>query len=162
MTLWRRLAAAIGIAERATPAGTIDPRAELEAAYRRQVAALQVAQRGIDDVLTGEKRLELEAECLRSSASRAAETAAVAQRMDDDESVRRALGREALATRQRTRLLEEIESIRSARIGLERQAEVLRDAVETFRTELLTFETRYALAKAAARTALSHKSVSRS
>ncbi len=148
MGIGRRIALLFGIGAKAAPLLAADPRADLERAYWRQVAALQTAQRGIDDVLTGEKRLELEAESLRSSCERATETVAAAEHLGDAERARRARGRESLAAAQRAHVLEEIANVREQRIALERQAEILRDSVETFRTRMHALDVRYALAKA--------------
>ncbi len=151
MTLWRRLRSFFGDKTHAALDRLEDPRDALEAAYREQLAALQEALRGVADVLTSEKRLELEAETLRAAAGRATAAATQAARAGDDESARRALRRESVALGQRERLLAEIADIGAQRRALEAFAERLRERVEQSRTEKLALGARFATAKAAAR-----------
>jgi len=65
MSLWRRFISFFGVKANAAMDRLEDPRETLEVAYRKQLAAVQDARRGVADVLTSEKRLEMEAESLR-------------------------------------------------------------------------------------------------
>ncbi len=120
-----------------------DPMRALEAAYAKEVQTSREAQRGVAEVLTGQKRLELEAESLRLSAERHAAAAAAG-----DE---RARERAGFVTMQRERLLEAIDDLRAQRVLLEATAEKIRQRAELFRTEKLALSARYAAAKASAR-----------
>jgi phage shock protein A len=120
-----------------------DPMRALEAAYAKEVQTAREAQRGVAEVLTGQKRLELEAESLRLSAERHASAAAAG-----DE---RARERASFVTMQRERLLEAIDDLRAQRVLLEATAEKIRQRAELFRTEKLALSARYAAAKASAR-----------
>ncbi len=120
-----------------------DPLRALDAAYAKEVQTSREAQRGVAEVLTGQKRLELEAESLRLSAERYAAAAS-----DGDE---RALERAAFVKMQRERLLEAIDDLRAQRALLEATAEKIRQRTELFRTEKLALSARYAAAKASAR-----------
>jgi phage shock protein A len=120
-----------------------DPMLALEAAYAKEVQTSREAQRGVAEVLTGQKRLELEAESLRLSAERYASAAAAG-----DE---RARERAGFVTMQRERLLEAIDDLRAQRVLLEATAEKIRQRAELFRTEKLALSARYAAAKASAR-----------
>jgi len=128
-----------------------DPVQSLEAAYRTQVAAHEEARRGVADVLTSEKRLEIEVQALAAAGERALGSARDAARAGDDPSARRALEREAFITLQRERLLDEIGDVRGQRIALEAMTEALRRRVEIARTEKLALGARYATAKATMR-----------
>ena len=151
MSLWRRFTSFFGVKANAVMDRLEDPRETLEAAYQKQLAALSDARRGVADVLTSEKRLELEAESLRGSAARQADGAARAARAGDDATARRALEREAFVNAQRDRLLAEIADVRAQRAGLESLAERIGQRVEMFRTEKIALSARYAAAKATAR-----------
>jgi phage shock protein A len=120
-----------------------DPLRALEAAYAKEVQTSREAQRGVAEVLTGQKRLELEAESLRLSAERYASAAATG-----DE---RARERAGFVTMQRERLLEAIDDLRAQRVLLEATAEKIRQRAELFRTEKLALSARYAAAKASVR-----------
>jgi phage shock protein A len=120
-----------------------DPMRALEAAYAKEVQTSREAQRGVAEVLTGQKRLELEAESLRLSAERFASAAAAG-----DE---RARDRAGFVTMQRERLLDAIDDLRAQRVLLEATAEKIRQRAELFRTEKLALSARYAAAKASAR-----------
>ncbi len=151
MSIWSRLASVFGAKANAALDRLEDPRETLEAAYRTQVAALQDARRGVADVLTSEKRLELEADALRANGERSTQAAAEAAAAGDDAGARRALEREAFAALQRDRLLAEVAQIRAQRAALESLAEGLQRRVELFRTEKLALSARYAAAKAISR-----------
>ena len=151
MSLWRRFSSFFGAKANAAMDRLEDPRETLEAAYQKQLSALADARRGVADVLTSEKRLELEAESLRGSAARYAKSAAEAAAANNDAAARAALEREAFVASQRERLLDEIAGVRAQRLGLEALAERIRQRVENFRTEKIALGARYAAAKATAR-----------
>jgi len=151
VTIWRRIRSLFGNKTHAALDRIEDPRDALDGVYRKQIAVLQDARRGVADVLTNEKRLELEAETLRATAERATSAAERAAHAGDDAGARRALRREAFAIEQRDRLLSEIADIRGQRLGLEALTERLRERVELLRTEKVTLQARYTTAKAASR-----------
>ncbi|MBD5656352.1 MAG: PspA/IM30 family protein [Candidatus Eremiobacteraeota bacterium] len=151
MGLWRRIATLFGAKANAALDRFEDPRETLEVAYGKEVAALQEARRGVADVLTSEKRLELEAAALQAAVERATATARDAARAGDDAGAARALGREAFAEVQRERMLEEAAAVRAQRLALEAMTDRLQQRVERFRTEKLALGARYTVAKATAR-----------
>jgi phage shock protein A len=150
MSLWTRIVSLFEVKANAALDRIEDPRETLEAAYAKGLAALADARRGVIEVLTGEKRLELEADALRASAERYTQAARDAALAGDDATARRALEREALVTVQRERLFGEIAQLHAQRVALESLAEGMRQRVELFRTEKLALGTRYAAAKVAA------------
>ncbi len=120
-----------------------DPMRALDAAYAKEVQTSREAQRGIADVLTGQKRLEMEAESLRLSA----------ERYEASDGDPRAKERAAFVRMQRGRLLEAVDDLRAQRASLEATAEKIRQRAELFRTEKLALSARYAAAKASVRAA---------
>jgi phage shock protein A len=149
MSLWSRFVSFFGVKANAAMDRFEDPRETLEVAYRKQLAAVQDARRGVADVLTSEKRLELEAESLRVTSERHTIAAKRALSEGDEATARRALEREAFVTVQSERLLGEVAQIRAQRMMLESLAERMQERAEMFRTEKLALGARYAAAKAA-------------
>ncbi|MBC5811508.1 MAG: PspA/IM30 family protein [Candidatus Eremiobacteraeota bacterium] len=149
--LFARLFSFLNVRGHATLDRLEDPNETLEVAYQREVEALQEVRRGVTDVLTAEKRLELETNALRSAAARHRTVAEAAVRAGDDEKARLALGREAFVEMQTERLGEQIADVRLQRVALESNAEKLRMRVELFRTEKLAMGARYAASKATAK-----------
>jgi phage shock protein A len=151
MSLWSRFVRVFSGKANAALDRIEDPRETLELAYQKQLAALQDARRGVADVLTSEKRLELEADSLRNNAERYSKSAAEAARAGNDAAARSALEREAFVNAQRDRLLSEVAGVRAQRQGLEDLAERISRRVESFRTEKIALGARYAAAKATSR-----------
>jgi phage shock protein A len=128
-----------------------DPIAAFELAYTAQIRAHEQAKRGIADVLTSEKRLEIEVRSLTANAERSFEAAGEAARLGDDVKARSLLEREAFLAAQRDRLLNEVDDVRAQRKTLEATTEILRRRLEAMRTERLALQARYATAKATIR-----------
>ena len=128
-----------------------DPIAAFELAYSAQIRAHEQAKRGIADVLTSEKRLEMEVRSLDASAERSFEAAGEAAQIGDDAKARSLLEREAFLAAQRDRLLNEVSDVRAQRKTLEATTEILRRRLEAMRTERLALQARYATAKATIR-----------
>jgi phage shock protein A len=149
MSLWRRFVSFFGVKANAAMDRFEDPRETLEVAYRKQLAAVQDARRGVADVLTSEKRLELEAESLRVTSERHTIAAKRALSEGDEATARRALEREAFVNVQSERLLGEVAQIRAQRKMLESLAERMQERADMFRTEKLALGARYVAAKAA-------------
>lgn len=128
-----------------------DPIAAFELAYSAQIRAHEQAKRGIADVLTSEKRLEMEVRSLEASAERSFEAAGEAAHSGDDSKARTLLEREAFLAAQRDRLLNEVADVRAQRKTLEATTEILRRRLEAMRTERLALQARYVTAKATIR-----------
>jgi len=151
VSLWRRLPNLFDAKAHAALDRAEDPVESMEVAYRTQISALEEARRGVADVLTSEKRLEIEVHGLDAAGARSTPAATEAVRAGDDETARRALEREAFLSHQRERLLSEIADVRAQRLTLEATTERLRQRVELLRTEKLALAARYRTAKAAVR-----------
>jgi phage shock protein A len=155
MSLFRRLIRLVTSRGHAAPDEAEDPVPSLEVAYRSQLAAFEEARRGVADVLTSEKRLELEANSLGAAISRATDAAVSAARAGDDVAARRALEREAFLTGQREQLLDEMTDIQTQRRGLDDLVVRLGERVERLRIEKVALAARYATARAGVRAGLS-------
>jgi phage shock protein A len=149
MSVWRRFVSFFGVKANAAMDRLEDPRETLEVAYRKQLAAVQEARRGVADVLTSEKRLEMEAESLRVTSERHTIAAKRALAEGDEATARRALEREAFVNVQSERLVGEVAQIRAQRKMLESLAERMQERAESFRTEKLALGARYTAARAA-------------
>ncbi len=151
MSFWRRLFGFASVKAEAAMDRLEQPAETLESAFRKQLAALDDARRGVADVLTAEKRLEIEAQALLNSVERYRAAAHAAVDAGDDEAARRALGREEFALAQRERLLAQAAEIRAHRVSLESTVEKLRMRIDLFRTEKLALGARLTSARATVR-----------
>ena len=153
MTLWARLRRIFEQKANAALDRADDPVAAFEFAYAAQVGAHEQAKRGIADVLTSEKRLEMEVRSLSANAERALDAARNAAYQGDDTAARAFLERETFLGAQRDRLLAEVDDVRAQRKTLEATTEVLRRRLDAMRTEKLALAARYSTAKATIRAA---------
>ena len=151
MSLWARLRGIVQQRMSVALDKAEDPIAAFELAYAAQIRAHEQAKRGIADVLTSEKRLEMEVRSLGANAERSFEAAGEAAQLGDDPRARSLLEREAFLSAQRDRLLNEVADVRAQRITLEATTEILRRRLEAMRTERLALQARYATAKATIR-----------
>jgi phage shock protein A len=140
-----------GLLSRSRARGLGDGFQTLEAAYRKQLAALASAQRGVAEVLAAEKRLEFEALQLAASRERFRIAADDAARRGDEDTARAARENESFVAFQRERVLENAVEVRRSRVALESMAEGVRLRVELFRTEKLAVGARFVAARAASR-----------
>jgi phage shock protein A len=150
MSLWQRLLSIIGMKALSALDQFEEPPETLEAAYQTQVHALQECRHGIADVLTAEKRLEIEVDSLRESARYLRATAAKVF-VTNEAVARHALERAIFAEMQRERLLAQSLEIRAQRVALQSTAEQLHSRAESFRTEKIAVGARYVAAKATMR-----------
>lgn len=132
---------------------TMDPAAELDYSYEQLRDELQGINRGIADVTTQRKRLELHRDRLRRAAEKHDEQVREAIRQDRDDLARRALEKKHAVTEQSGDLDEQIDRLRATQDRLvERQVE-LRGRIEGFRTRKETLKARHEAAQAEARVA---------
>jgi phage shock protein A len=128
-----------------------DPREALDLSYERQLEMLQKMRRGVADVATSRKRIELQAQQLQATAAKLEGQArqAVAQNRED-------LAREALTRRQG--LATELASLQSQHDQLRAEEAKLLEAsrrleakVQAFRTRKETIKATYTAAEAQTR-----------
>ena len=125
-----------------------DPRETLDYSYQRQLELLQKVRRGVADVATSRKRLELQAQQLQQSAGKLegqARQAVAAERED--------LAREAL--RRRSGIGVELQELEAQHAQLDAEEAKLTEAsrrleakVEAFRTKKETIKATYSAAEA--------------
>lgn len=125
-----------------------DPRETLEYSYQKQVEQLQNVRRGIAEVVTSKKRIELQASRLQQTIDK----------LDQDARDAVKLGRDDLATDALTRkqaFAGQLESLKSQIADLEREEQRLTDLqqklsvkVETFRTQKEVIKAQYSAAQA--------------
>jgi phage shock protein A len=128
-----------------------DPRETLDLSYEKQLEQLQQVKRGVADVATARKRIELQAQQLQQTAAKLQDQArqALAQNRED-------LAREALS--RRAGISTQLDGLRTQHDGLVQQeqrlvatTQSLQARVEAFRTQKETLKASYTAAQAQTR-----------
>ncbi len=140
---------------------TEDPLGALDLAYRRQTEALQQARRGIAEVVTSHKRLELQANGFRESRVRLRAQARQALLSGREDLARISLTRAQAATAQLASLEPQVAELREQEARLELAAQRLKARVEGFRSQKDVFRAQYSAAQASARLGESIAGISR-
>ncbi|WP_226012768.1 PspA/IM30 family protein [Halomicrobium salinisoli] len=153
MTLFDRLAFAIRAWVNDLLNRTADPSAELDYSYEQMRDELQEVNRGIADLTTQKKRLELHRERLRSNAEKHDQQVREAVRQDRDDLARRALEKKHAVTDQLADLDEQIERLQATQDRLVQRQVDFRGRIEGFRTHKETLKARHEAARASARVA---------
>ena len=125
-----------------------DPNEALDLSYQKQLEALQQVRRGVADVLTSEKRLELQQNELNQSQTKLQAQAREAVAQGRDDLARLALTRAQSAQEQLDGLQQQIEQLKAQEQKLEDTAMKLQAKVEAFRTQRETMKAQYTAAKA--------------
>jgi len=125
-----------------------DPTEALDLSYEKQLEALQKVRRNIADILTAEKRLEIQAAQLQQSQLRLQEQAKQALQQNREDLARLALTRAQVAQQQLEGLKVQIEQLKQQEQNLELTAQKLQAKVEAFRTQKETLKAQYTAAKA--------------
>jgi phage shock protein A len=125
-----------------------DPNQALDLSYQKQLEALQQVRRGVADVLTSEKRLELQQNELRQSQTKLQAQAREAVAQGRDDLARLALTRSQSAQEQLDGLQQQIDQLKAQEQKLEDTAMKLQAKVEAFRTQRETMKAQYTAAKA--------------
>jgi len=128
-----------------------DPREVLDYSYQRQNEMLAKVRRGLADVATSRKRLELQAGQLRQSADRLRDQAAEAVRIGQDDLAREALTRRATALAQVQELQPQRDALKAEEDKLVLAQQRLQAKVEAFRTRKETIKATYTAAEAQTR-----------
>ncbi|MGC8473740.1 MAG: PspA/IM30 family protein, partial [Candidatus Dormibacteria bacterium] len=150
-SLGRRLTSLLSRQSHALRGRTADPLEALDVAYRRQAEALQQARRGIAEVVTSHKRLELQAKGFRETQVRLREEARQALLSGREDLARIALTR-AQATAARLASLElQVTELRDQGTRLELATQRLKTRVEGFRSQKEAFRAQYSAAQASVR-----------
>jgi phage shock protein A len=128
-----------------------DPRETLDYAYERQLQLLQEVRRGIVDVTTSKRRLELQRAKLQASLDKLTEQARLAVANGREDLARMALERKAVAQQQVAALDQQVASLEQEQAKLEQAETRLRAKVETFRTRKEVIKAQYSAAEAQVR-----------
>ena len=125
-----------------------DPNEALDLSYQKQLEALQQVRRGVAEVLTSEKRLELQQNELKQSQDKLQTQARQALQQGREDLARLALTRAQAAQEQLNGLQQQIDQLKAQEQKLEATADKLRAKVEAFRTQRETMKAQYTAAKA--------------
>lgn len=125
-----------------------DPSQALDLSYQKQLEALQQARRSVADVLTSEKRLELQADQLTQSIAKLQGQARTALGQGKEDLAREALTRAQLAQTQLDGLTQQIATVKQQEQKLEITVQKLQARIETFRMQRDTMKAQYQAAKA--------------
>ena len=125
-----------------------DPNEALDLSYQKQLEALQQVRRGVADVLTSEKRLEIQQNELKQSQAKLQGQAREALQQGREDLARLALTRAQTAQEQLDGLQQQIDQLKAQEQKLEDTAAKLQAKVEAFRTQRETMKAQYTAAKA--------------
>ncbi len=127
-----------------------DPRETLDLSYQKQLELLQKVRRGVADVATSRKRVELQMKKLEQQSEKLEGQARKALELGREDLAREALTRRSNITAQITDLNTQYESLQGQEENLVRQSKALESKVEAFRTQKETIKATYTAAQAQA------------
>jgi len=127
-----------------------DPRETLDYSYQKQMELLQKVRRGVADVATSRKRVELQMKKLQQESDKLEGQARKALELGREDLAREALTRRANIVTQITDLNSQYESLQGQEENLVRQSKQLESKVEAFRTQKETIKATYTAAQAQA------------
>ncbi len=128
-----------------------DPRETLDLSYEKQLEQLQQVRRGVADVATARKRIELQAQQLQQSAAKLQDQARQALAQNREDLAREALGRRAAISTQLDGLKAQHEQLVDQEAKLVATTQALQARVESFRTQKETLKASYTAAQAQTR-----------
>lgn len=128
-----------------------DPRETLDYSYAKQLELLQQVRRGVADVATSRKRVELQAQQLAASADKLQQQAAQSLAAGREDLAREALGRRSAAQQQLVELESQHAALQAQEDKLLAAAQRLQTKVEAFRTRKETLKATYTAAEAQAK-----------
>jgi len=148
MTLSRRLAMLFKAKASKALDRAEDPRETLDYSYEKQLELLQQVRRGVADVATSRKRLELQAQQLASSSEKLQLQATQALGVGREDLAREALTRRSAVQEQLTDLAGQHASLQGQEDKLTASGQRLQAKVEAFRTRKETLKANYTAAEA--------------
>jgi len=131
--------------------GAEDPGTALDYSYQRQLQLLQDVKRGIVEVTTSRRRLDLQAAKLRENVDKLDRQARTALEQGREDLARLALQRKHAAQSQLTDLDTQIGTLEQEQAKLQEAEMRLRTKVESFRTRKETIKAQYSAAEAQVR-----------
>ncbi len=128
-----------------------DPREVLDYSYEKQLEMLQQVRRGVAEVATSRKRLELQAQQLAASADKLQEQAVQAVAAGREDLAREALARRSAAQQQLAGLAEQHKSLQLQEQKLVASSQRLQAKIDAFRVRKETMKATYSAAEAQTR-----------
>jgi phage shock protein A len=128
-----------------------DPRETLDYSYQRQLELLTKVRRGVADVATSRKRVELQMNQLQQQANKLEDQARKALSMGREDLAREALGRRSSAQTQLSDLQAQYASLQADEEKLTVASQRLQAKVDAFRTRKETIKATYTAAEAQTR-----------
>lgn len=128
-----------------------DPRQLLDYSYEKQLDLLQKVRRGLVDVATSRKRLELQINQLASQEDKLEQQARAALTHNREDLAREALVRRSAVSTQIADLNTQLASLQDQEEKLDQAAKQLQARVEAFRTKKETIKATYSAAEAQTR-----------
>src|SRR3954469_18987988 len=128
-----------------------DPRETLDYSYQRQLELLQKVRRGVADVATSRKRVELQANGLSTQADKLTQQAQKALEVGREALAREALPRRSGIQQQLTDLQAQHAQLQGEEEKLTRASQRLQAKVDAFRTRKETIKATYSAAEAQTR-----------
>ena len=128
-----------------------DPRQTLDYSYQRQLELLQKVRRGVADVATSRKRVELQAAQLNTQADKLTAQAQKALEVGREDLAREALTRRSGLQQQLTDLQAQHAQLQGEEEKLTRASQRLQAKVDAFRTRKETIKATYSAAEAQTR-----------
>jgi phage shock protein A len=128
-----------------------DPRQTLDYSYQRQLELLQKVRRGVADVATSRKRVELQANGLSTQADKLTQQAQKALEVGREDLAREALSRRSGIQQQLTDLQAQHAQLQGEEEKLTRASQRLQAKVDAFRTKKETIKASYSAAEAQTR-----------
>jgi phage shock protein A len=125
-----------------------DPRETLDLSYEKQLEQLQQVRKGVADVATARKRIELQASQLQASANKLQAQAKQALGQNREDLAREALSRRAGIADQLEQLRVQHEQLQSQEEKLVITTQQLQTRVEAFRSQKETLKASYTAAEA--------------
>ncbi|MEO5709713.1 MAG: PspA/IM30 family protein [Nocardioidaceae bacterium] len=128
-----------------------DPRETLDYSYKRQLELLTKVRRGVADVATSRKRVELQAAQLQQQSDKLTDQAQKALSMGREDLAREALTRKSALTSQMADLKAQQAQLQGEEEKLTLASQRLQAKVESFRTQKETIKAKYTAAEAQTR-----------
>jgi phage shock protein A len=128
-----------------------DPRETLDYSYQRQLEMLTKVRRGVADVATSRKRVELQMNQLQQSSTKLEDQARKALSMGREDLAREALGRKSSAQSQLNDLQAQYAQLQGEEEKLTVASQRLQSKVDAFRTRKETIKATYTAAEAQTR-----------
>jgi phage shock protein A len=128
-----------------------DPREMLDYSYEKQLQMLQDVKRGIVEVTTSKRRIELQRNKLEESSNRLGDQARQAMGHGREDLARQALERRGQLQQQMEGLDQQIATLEQDQAKLEQAEQRLRTKLESFRSRKETIKAQYSAAEAQVR-----------